>query len=151
MLTNTPAKGKNKAKPARGGGQKGKPGMTSTGRTKAVLRAAPLSGFYDAVKLLAMGLPPRVSLSQAAFFILAARADANGSPATYSMLKEELGELGDSIKTTYAIFLDPSEKFPDGLGWLSQEIDPSNRRQKFLHVSEKGWVVINAVLDSVGA
>ena len=67
------------------------------------------------------------------------------------MLKEELGEVGDSVKTTYAIFLEPSEKFPDGLGWLSQEIDPSNRRQKFLHVSEKGWVVINALLDSIGA
>lgn len=121
--------------------------MSSTGKNALALSSSVLVTFANAVNLMAQGLPPRVSMAQLAFFLLAASRDIAGHPTTFSELKEELGERGDSIKSTYAIFLAPGRTFPDGLGWLEGVPDPNDRRNKFLRLTPEGERIMRAVLE----
>jgi hypothetical protein len=123
--------------------------MDSTGSTMLAMSAGLLGRFGNAVNMIAQRLPPRVSMGQMAFFLLAGARDAAGRPATYSELREDLGPRGDSIKTTYAIFLQTSRTFPDALDWLWQEPNPDDRRQKHLRLTEKGEQVLRELTVSL--
>lgn len=89
----------------------------------------------------------RLSLTQAAFFMLAATADAAGKPATRSQLIAAYGdEFGGSVRNTYRQLLEPSRVFPKALGWLTTEENPDDSREQFLRLTEKGKSVIAGAL-----
>lgn len=92
----------------------------------------------------------RLSLTQAAFFLLAATADAAGKPATRSDLLEA-ADLGakSSIKNSYRQLLEPSRVYPTALGWLRTEVDPMDARRQFLCLTDEGKRVVQGVLTSL--
>lgn len=85
----------------------------------------------------------RLSLTQAAFFLLAATADAAGKPATRSELIQTYHEnFRGSIRNSYRQLLEPSRLYPKALGWLSTEENPNDSREQFLRLTETGKSVI---------
>jgi hypothetical protein len=89
----------------------------------------------------------RLTLQQAAFFMLAATAEAAGKPATRSEL---LGTYGDSfreaIRNNYRQLLEPSRLYPKALGWLAAEENPDDIREKLLRLTDEGKSVIEGAL-----
>ena len=91
----------------------------------------------------------RLSLSQGAFFLLAATSEAAGKPATRTeLLATQMGEA-KSIRNSYRQLLEPSRVYPNGLGWLRAEENPMDAREQLLKLSEEGKRVIEAVLLSL--
>jgi hypothetical protein len=89
----------------------------------------------------------RMTLTQAAFFMLAATADASGKPATRTELLEAYKDsLRGSIRNSYRQLLEPSRSFPRGLGWLRTEANPDDDREQFLRLTDKGQSVVLGVL-----
>jgi hypothetical protein len=89
----------------------------------------------------------RLSLTQAAFFLLAATADASGKPATRSELIQTYHEnFRGSIRNSYRQLLGPSRLYPKGLGWLSTEENPNDSREQFLRLTDEGKSVIAGAL-----
>jgi hypothetical protein len=89
----------------------------------------------------------RLSLTQAAFFLLAATSDAAGKPATRSELLETHMESGrGSIRNSYRQLLEPSRLYPGALGWLTTEANPMDSREQLLRLTEQGKRVIEGVL-----
>ena len=89
----------------------------------------------------------RLSLTQAAFFMLAATADAAGKPATRAQLIETYGQtFRGSIRNSYRQLLEPSRLYPKGLGWLTAETNPNDIREQQLRLSDEGKSVIEGAL-----
>lgn len=89
----------------------------------------------------------RLSLTQAAFFILAATADAAGKPATRSALLEaHMDAARGSIRNSYRQLMEPSRVYPTALGWLEAEENPMDAREKVLRLTEEGKRVVEGVL-----
>lgn len=89
----------------------------------------------------------RLSLTQAAFFMLAATADAAGRPATRSQLIHTHSvTFRGSIKNSYRQLLEPSGKYQTALGWLRTEPNPDDDREQFLRLTKAGKKVILCVL-----
>lgn len=108
--------------------------------------------FSAGMIVLAEMAPDRMSLSQGIFFILTATADLAGKDPTFSDIKEAVGEtVNRSLHTTYRVLLEPSRIYPQSLGWLRQEPNPMDARQKFLRLTPKGRAVMSGVLKALGA
>lgn len=89
----------------------------------------------------------RLSLTQAAFFLLAATADAAGKPATRTeLLETHMGNGRGSIRNSYRQLLEPSRAHPAGLGWLTTEENPMDAREKVLRLTDEGKGVLEGVL-----
>lgn len=89
----------------------------------------------------------RLSLTQAAFFMLAATADAAGRPATRSNIIETYGTtFRGSIRNSYRQLMEPSRMYPKGLGWLTAEENPDDIREQFLRLTDTGKSVVEAAL-----
>jgi hypothetical protein len=89
----------------------------------------------------------RLSLTQAAFFLLAATADAAGKPATRAELIQTYNEtFRGSIRNTYRQLLEPSRAYPKALGWLAAEENPNDIREQFLRLTDEGKSVIRGAL-----
>jgi hypothetical protein len=94
--------------------------------------------------------PERMTMSQAIFFILAGTADLAGRDPTYSAIKHAVGDkINRSLNTTYRILLAPSRLYPNGLGWLRQEPNPNDSREKFLRLTNSGRAVMKEVLNAL--
>ena len=101
---------------------------------------------------LATLTPNRLSTAQLLIFALAATCDRAGQPATFSTIREALGDVaGGSVKTTYTIFFKATASRPDGLGWLDREACPLDARIKYLRLSPKGRGVIENMLKAIGS
>lgn len=99
---------------------------------------------------LAEAASSRLSLTQAAFFMLAAAADAAGKPATRNQLLSAQGtELKASIRNSYRQLLEADKVYPDALGWLYQEPNPEDKREAFLRLTPKGKKVVIAALSAL--
>jgi hypothetical protein len=114
-------------------------------------RASVLGGASALMVYLAEAGSDRLSLSQAAFFLLAAAAEARGAPTTLGSIREMAGEaLSGSIKNTYRSLLTPAEagttKRHYALGWLTLEQNPDNLRENFLRLTPAGKAVLSAAL-----
>ena len=107
------------------------------------------SGFYwefsNRVRRLVEHMPPRTTARQAYAFLLIVRENSMGRSITAKGLRELAGRdgnrdeiLGQSIQRTYQLFLEPDEHNPDGLGWVYIEMNPEDRRQNFLKLTQKG-------------
>lgn len=89
----------------------------------------------------------RLTVSQAAFFMLAAAADVKGSPATRTGLLTASGsEFRPSIRNSYRQLLEPSRVYPNALGWLTTEDNPLDSREQFLRLTDEGKSVIEGAL-----
>lgn len=111
-----------------------------------------LGDFSAGLMVLAEMAPERLTASQLIFFLLTATADIAGRDPTYSDIREAVGDkINKSLHSTYKIFLEPSRVYPNGLGWLTAEVNPMDNRQKFLRVTKKGRAVIREVLEALKA
>lgn len=90
----------------------------------------------------------RLSLSQAAFFFVAAKGAASGVPLTLSQIMDGTGSdaRSRSVKNTYKVFLEPTARNPNGLGWLTRKVNVDDEREKFLVLTRKGESVVGAAL-----
>lgn len=89
----------------------------------------------------------RLSVSQAAFFLLAAAADAKGTPMTTSQILEAAGEqLSDHIRTSYKVLLTQSRRQEPGLGWLDRVENPDDNREKLLVLTPAGRKIAQAAV-----
>lgn len=110
-------------------------------------RVSELGGFSASLLYLAEAGSGRLTLQQAAFFLLAATADAAGSPATRSQLMEaHEGSLRSALRNSYRQLLEPSRVHPNALGWLTTEENPLDAREQLLKLTDKGKAVIDAAL-----
>ena len=90
----------------------------------------------------------RLSLTQAAFFMEAATADAAGKPTTRTeIIAANSLWIGRSIKNSYRQLLEPSRVYPNSLGWLRSEENPLDAREKVLRLTEKGKEVVERALS----
>jgi len=106
--------------------------------------------FSAAMMVLGEMAPERMTLAQVLFFVITASADMAGKDPTFSEIRDTLGdEINRSLHTTYRVLLEPSRAYPNGLGWLRQEPDPVDTRQKFLRVTPKGRRVLAEVLKAM--
>lgn len=96
---------------------------------------------------LADAASEKMTLRQAAFFMLAAAADASGRPATRTQLlaSQELPPKS-AVRNSYRQLLEPSRPYPDALGWLSVEENPLDAREQFLRLTDKGKAVVEGAL-----
>lgn len=109
-----------------------------------------LRNFSAGLIVLAELGPDRLTLTQGAFFLLAGLADRTGRPATFSELRDTVGEtVGRSLHTTYKVFLSEGRNRDGerqaGLGWLRAETDPADNRRRFLRLTQTGQRIMDAV------
>lgn len=104
--------------------------------------------FTTAILELANELPNRVTIRQLLAFAMILEEVSLGRSTTIKGLRTKAGNdkrgaevLGQSIGRTYQIFLAPTRKEPDGLGWLYVEENESDRREKFLRLTKEGEAV----------
>lgn len=105
------------------------------------------------IALAEMG-PDRLTLTQGAFFLLAGLADRTGRAATFSELRDAVGDtIGRSLHTTYKVFLDEGRwrdgERQRGLGWLTADTDPNDQRRKYLRLTPTGQRIMDAVYASL--
>jgi hypothetical protein len=113
----------------------------------------PLASLSAVLLYLAEAGHDRLTINQAAFFLLVAAADARGRPLTLTEIMEKTdGILGRSIVNSYKTLLEPHGRQAKdfALGWLTREPDPDDERQKFLRLTEKGKSVAKAALMALG-
>lgn len=117
-------------------------------------RALPELRDFNAIltRLAALG-PERLTLAQGVFFVEAARADLSGRPATFTEIREVVGDvISRSLHTTYKVFLDEegrTAKRQTALGWLMRETDRADNRRKYLRLTAKGRRVIEELMGAV--
>lgn len=114
---------------------------------KLRIRSRDLKNFAVATVHLKNQTPKRATLSQLTFFLYAAAAELEGQAASFKEIQEELGETGNSLMTTYKIWLEPNRQFPEAVNWLCQEPDQHDKRRKYLRLTERGAQVIAEVMD----
>lgn len=112
--------------------------------------AGMLAELSKAMVVLAEEAPDRMTLSQGMFFLLAASADLEGKPTTYTEIKEEFGEaVNRSLHGTYRVLLKPSRPYPNALGWLDRVEDPTDNRRKLLTLTAKGRMIIQSLIRAL--
>lgn len=100
--------------------------------------------FAEALNILSLAVPPRVSVRQLLAFAIVANANAMGRSITLSEVREIAGDaIGQSIDRTIQQFFPPTRQDPDGLGWIEQELDLDDRRKKYLKLTAMGRYVVN--------
>lgn len=119
-------------------------------KTGLQLHIGEFANFSTAMIVLAEMAPERMTMSQAIFFVLTATADLAGRNPTFSDIRDAVGDtVNRSLHTTYRVLLEPNRNYPKGLGWLRQEENPMDARQKFLRLTPKGRTVMTAVLRAL--
>lgn len=89
----------------------------------------------------------RLTISQAAFFMLAAAADARGAPATRTQLLKASGaDFRPSLRNSYRQLLQPTRMYPNALGWLDTMPNPDDDREQFLCLTDEGKAVVEGAL-----
>ena len=89
----------------------------------------------------------RLTLTQVAFFMLAATSDAAGKPATRAEIIQTHEEsFKGSIRNSYRQLMEPSRVYPNGLSWLTAEENPMDNREQILRLTDKGIAVIEGAL-----
>lgn len=97
----------------------------------------------DALTAVAPEMEPRTSVRQLFAFLAVCHAEAMGHSILLSDIRNmeaENGEsvVGQSIQQTFGMLLYPSDREPKALGWVRQEVDPDDKRRKFLKLTDKG-------------
>jgi len=113
-------------------------------------QVAELEALASSLAALSAQVPARFSTRQALAFVLCAQADVMGRPLTLSALREQTdGVIGQSIEKTIQVFFRPSRSYPDALGWLDQELDPNDRRFKYLRLTPAGLAMAEKLVGEL--
>lgn len=124
------------------------------------------STFALALHSLALELPTRVTVRQLLTFAMIVEEISMGRDVTIAHIREKAGDdktyktnadgtfklndkgerehnelLGQSIGRSYQVFLKPTKKEPDALGWFDVESNEDDRREKFLRLTPEGQEV----------
>lgn len=123
-------------------------------KTQLALSMSDLTLFSRGLVALAEVAPERMSASQLAFFLLTGLADISNTPTTFTEVKDAVGPvIGRSLHTTYKVFLcedEVSDKArQQALGWLTAESDSSDRRRKYLRLTERGMNVMGTLMETI--
>lgn len=120
--------------------------------TGMALNAAFYHRYAQSFRVIAQRLPVRTTARQAFAFLLIAQMNAGGHTITAKRLRDiagrdESGEevLGQSIQRTYQVFLEKSDHNPEGVGWIFTEVDPDDRRNNFLRLTERGLMIATEI------
>lgn len=104
--------------------------------------------FAAALQELASELPPRVTVRQLLTFAMIVEEVGMGRNSTIAHIREKAGSdkhgeelIGQSIGRSYQLFLKPTKKEPDALGWAYVEENEDDRREKFLRLAPEGEAV----------
>jgi hypothetical protein len=112
------------------------------------------SFIFEALASAAPKMEARTSVRQLFAFMAVVRAEAMGQSLLLSDIRKiedpETGEsiVGQSIQQTFAMLLEPSDREPRALGWVTQETDPDDKRRKFLKLTDKGHAVAAAMIGA---
>jgi len=117
-----------------------------------------LSMFSAALAAITTELPARTSVRQAMAFVTVAMLDAGHRSITLSELREVAGEdlagnplLSLSVDRIFNTFLAPTKRDPDALDWLYQDLDPDDRRKKYLRLTPKGHEAAKRLVEAINA
>jgi len=109
-----------------------------------------LARFSAAMIVTAELSPHRMTTSQVIFFVTAAAAILAGRQATYTAIKEAIGEdVNRSLKTTYRVLLEPSRLYPGALGWLKRETNPADNREQLFDLTPRGRHVLEQIIEAM--
>lgn len=113
-----------------------------------------VEGVYRALATVVEDSQPRTSARQILAFLAVVQADARGTSIMLSDIRDIEGRdgkpiIGQSIQQTFAMLLEPSDREPNGLGWVTQEVDEDDRRRKYLKLTDKGRAVATAMLGGL--
>lgn len=131
----------------------GIPSMPAKRTDELFMSVKSLAGFSASMLYLAEAGNDRLTINQAAFFLIAAAADLRGRPLSLAEIMEATeGVLNRSVANTYKVLLAPNSKDyrKIGLGWLTREPDPDDERRNFLVLTSKGRAVVRAALLALG-
>lgn len=93
----------------------------------------------------------RMTVKQSLFFLSVAHAEAMGQSITLTDILRKYagsGSLGGSLIKSYAVFLEPTKRDPNNLGWITQEFDENDKRVKYLRLTEKGRGVARRLTEA---
>jgi hypothetical protein len=102
-------------------------------------------GFFEAFEFLNTVIPGRTTCRQLLPFLAVVAANTRGERVTLTDLKGDSRETDDGARSiaahmnkAYQMFLPPSVKDPEALGWLVQEPDLYDGRKKYLVLNDEG-------------
>jgi hypothetical protein len=116
--------------------------------------AAKLDGFMSAMAVMNTVVPARTTCRQLQVFAAIVAANAKGMRVTLSDLKEQSPETADGprvnehLNRSYQMFLPPTPKDPEALGWITQVPDAQDGRKKYLILSQAGRDVAVAMAEA---
>lgn len=112
----------------------------------------------NAVRLLAMDLPATATIRQVLTFSMIVEQISKGHDTIIAEIREVAGLdnrgtelLGQSIGRSYQVFLEPTKRDPDRLGWLALELDENDNRRKVLRLTDKGEAVALSIAKALKA
>lgn len=119
-------------------------GSQMTERLADMMTPAKLEALGKAVRsleLLASESYPRMTVRQALLFLGLAEARSRGRSTTMLDLRVTLG-IGRSAQKSKEGLMPASPRNPEGLGWIDQETDDADRRQRYLVLTERGEEIV---------
>lgn len=90
----------------------------------------------------------RMTVRQALFFSALAYRQMMGHSASVPLIREAYPVLGRAAEKNKEQLLRPTKRFPDALGWVSQETSEDDRRHRYLTLTEDGLDVVLALVES---
>lgn len=90
-----------------------------------------------------------MTVRQTLFFYAVAYHSLMGQSVSLSQLRHTHGPLGRSIEKSISQFLEPTPRHPDALGWITQTVDPNDRRVRYLSLTTVGAEVVAAVIEAM--
>lgn len=106
--------------------------------------ASLLKWLADCSNVFAVAGHDKMTVRQLLFFLAVAQESSLGHTATVPTIRERY-PLGRSIEKSKITLLEPTHDNPDGLGWIRQESDPADRRQRYLSLGDAGVRVLEAL------
>jgi hypothetical protein len=103
-----------------------------------------LKWLTDCLEGLAQSAHEKMTVRQALFFVAVAHKSSLGQTTTVPAIRAEY-PLGRSIAKSKALLLEATPQNPQGLGWIRQEIDPADRRHRYLATGRAGGRVLAAL------
>lgn len=117
-----------------------------TGSTLAADSAADLKWLVDSLEVFAERGHDKMTVRQLLFFLAVSHRSTLSTAVTLSDIRARY-PLGRSIEKSKIKLLEPDDENADGLGWLHQETDLDDRRQRYLSVGDEGAAVLDALPD----
>ena len=117
-------------------------GTTSISDKSATLRL--VEALRNALEASTLEASDRLSVSQLLFFLEVAQRELLGHTSLVTDIRETLGKrIGKTLVNTYPTLMEPDDySRKNGLGWLEDRADPTDKRLKPLFLTERGRDVL---------